>query len=69
MKTAMVLGSYGFLGKLSFPLMEGYEKLYDLGFFFKTKRKLKFISEEDNGIKAIWSKKTSVISIDVCLKE
>lgn len=35
-------------------------------FFFPT-QKLKLISEEDNGIKAIWSKKTSVISIDVCL--
>lgn len=52
---------------LSFPLMEGYEFF----FFFspKTKRKLKFINEENNGIKAIWSKKTSVISIDVCLQE
>lgn len=49
---------------LSFALMEVYEKLH---FFFFPTRKLKLIREEDNGIKAIWSKKTSVISIDVCL--
>lgn len=39
------------LKKLSFPLMKGYEKFYNsFFFFFKMKRKMKFISKEGSGI-------------------